>query len=208
MQRHLLMSRAPSAERGVVLILAIVVLVAMSLAALALMRAVNTGNRVAGNLAFQQSATLSADAGVEAAVAWLEQNRISGALWNNGTAASTGSNTTGGGYAASTTAPTAATNWDTWWTAAVTANTVNKLAPDTAGNTVQYAITRLCNGTGDPTGNIGCQTAPNSDPTSGGSKGAGGNQPITAVVQYYYRVTVRVDGVRGTVSYVQVVVAM
>ncbi len=207
MQRRLL-NRARSAQRGVVLILAIVVLVAMSLAALALMRSVNTGNRVAGNLAFQQSATLSADAGVEAAVAWLEQNRISGVLWNNATASSTGTNTTGGGYSASNTTPTTATNWDTWWSAAVAANTVNKLAPDSAGNTVQYAITRLCNAAGDPSGNIGCQTAPNADPTSGGSKGAGGNQPITAQVQYYYRITVRVDGVRSTVSYVQVVVAM
>ena len=205
MQRHLLNGARPSRrERGVILILAIVVLVAMSLAAIALMRSVNTGNRVAGNLAFQQSATLSADAGIESAVSWLEQNRISGALWTDATA-TTSAGVSTGGYYASRTDPT--TTWDAWW-AAIPTDHVNTLAADVAGNTVSYVIQRLCSTAGDPTTNIGCQTAPDADTNEGGSKSAGGGKPVLSVVQYYYRITSRVSGARGTVSYVQVVVAM
>ena len=57
--------------RGAGLIIALVVLTAMSLAALALVRTVGTGLLVAGNLAFRQAAVLAADAGGEAAIAWL-----------------------------------------------------------------------------------------------------------------------------------------
>jgi Tfp pilus assembly protein PilX len=202
MQRHLL-NRPGSGQRGVVLILAIVVLVAMSLAALALMRSVNTGNRVAGNLAFQQSATLSADAGVETAVQWLEANRISGALFNDATIGGTSTV----GYFSKRADPSSTQTWETWWSS-LPANQINKLAADSSNNTVSYIIQRLCNAAGDPATNIGCQTAPSVDPNQGGSKGAGGNNPVVAVVQYYYRITSRVAGVRGTVSYVQVVVAM
>ena len=47
-------------QRGIVMIVALVVLVAMTLAAIALTRTVYTSNIVAGNLAFQQAATHSA----------------------------------------------------------------------------------------------------------------------------------------------------
>ncbi|HEX2011423.1 MAG TPA: PilX N-terminal domain-containing pilus assembly protein, partial [Roseateles sp.] len=63
----------PERQRGVVLLLSLIVLAAMSLAAIGLMRSVLISNRVAGNLAFQQSATQSADVGLETAIAWLEQ---------------------------------------------------------------------------------------------------------------------------------------
>ncbi len=43
-------------QRGVVLFVALIVLVAMSLAGISMMRAVGTGTQVAGNLAFRQSA--------------------------------------------------------------------------------------------------------------------------------------------------------
>lgn len=59
-------------QKGVVLFFTLIALVVMSLAALALVRSVDTGAMVAGNMAFKQSATTSADAGVEAAIAWLE----------------------------------------------------------------------------------------------------------------------------------------
>ena len=68
-------SAAPIArQRGVVVLVAIIVLVVMLLAGIALVRSIDTTNVIAGNLAFQQSATHSADTGVEAAIAWLEAN--------------------------------------------------------------------------------------------------------------------------------------
>ena len=62
----------PARQDGAVLVVAIIVMVVMMLASIALVRSVDTGNLIAGNLAFQRSATHSADAAVEAAIAWLE----------------------------------------------------------------------------------------------------------------------------------------
>ena len=58
-------------QRGVVLFLALIALVIMSLAAVALIRSVDTNTLIAGNLSFKQAATTSADAGTEAAIAML-----------------------------------------------------------------------------------------------------------------------------------------
>lgn len=58
-------------QRGVVLFFALVALVAMSLAAVALIRSVDTSTLIAGNLSFKQSATNSGDNGIEAAVKWM-----------------------------------------------------------------------------------------------------------------------------------------
>lgn len=63
--------RARQRQRGLVLFFALIALVALSLAAVALIRSVDTSAIIAGNLAFKQSAAISGDAGVEAAMAWL-----------------------------------------------------------------------------------------------------------------------------------------
>jgi type IV pilus assembly protein PilX len=58
-------------QRGMVLFFALVALVVMSLAAVALIRSVDTSTMIAGNLAFRQSASTSSDSGVESAITWL-----------------------------------------------------------------------------------------------------------------------------------------
>ena len=60
-----------SRERGVVLFIALIVMVAMSLAAIALMRSVDTTSAVIGNLAFRQASILPANYGIEDAAAGL-----------------------------------------------------------------------------------------------------------------------------------------
>jgi len=55
-------------QRGVVLFFALIALVVMSLAAVALIRSVDTSTLIAGNLAFKQSASSSGDAGLESAI--------------------------------------------------------------------------------------------------------------------------------------------
>lgn len=55
-------------QRGIVLFFALIALVIMSLAAVALIRSVDTSTMIAGNLAFKQSASSSGDAGLESAV--------------------------------------------------------------------------------------------------------------------------------------------
>jgi type IV pilus assembly protein PilX len=58
-------------QRGVVLFIALIVMVAMSLAAIALIRSVDTTNILIGNLAFRQSSILPANMAVEEAAAAL-----------------------------------------------------------------------------------------------------------------------------------------
>ena len=68
---------ARRAQQGVILFIALIVLVAMSLAGIALMRSVDTNVLIAGNLAFRQANTALGDVGVEAARTWLFANMAS-----------------------------------------------------------------------------------------------------------------------------------
>lgn len=187
-------------ERGVVLLMALIVLLAMTMAGLALMRSVSTSNVIAGNMAFQQAATQSADAGVEAAANFLSTS-LPGALDT--------SVTSGGGvkYLAYRQVPAAGQSWDSFWTNTVPAAAVNTLPVDAAGNTVTYVIHRLCNNDGIPLTVVGCTTSPVDRAGSLGGSMGGGVVALNAPPESYYRITARVAGPRNTLSYVQVVVA-
>jgi Tfp pilus assembly protein PilX len=71
-------------QNGVVLIVALLVLITMMLAGIALMRQMNAGSSIAGNVAFKENATSAADRGIEVARQWLMANP---ALLNDDTAA-------------------------------------------------------------------------------------------------------------------------
>ena len=62
-------------QRGVVLFFAMIALVVMSLAAVALIRSVDTSTMIAGNLAFKQTATNSGSAGIAGALAYLQSQQ-------------------------------------------------------------------------------------------------------------------------------------
>lgn len=194
-------TRPRRTQRGTVMLLALILLVALSLAGIALVRSVSTSNIIAGNLAFHQAATHSADAGVEAAVAFLEANATGNTLHT--------SVTSGGGtkYVAQRQDPAAGQSWDAFWSATLAGSgAVNTLPTDAAGNTVSYVIHRLCNATGAPA-YPGCSSSP-TDATSAGNSQIGGAVHLTSPRQIYYRVTARVTGPRNTLSYVQVIVAI
>jgi type IV pilus assembly protein PilX len=191
-------------QQGVVLMVALIVLVAMTLAGIALMRSVDTTALIAGNLAFQQSATNSADIGTETAVNWLVAN-------NTGTTLH--ASIIGQGYVAKREDPAAGQSWDAFWTTVLdpSAGTsqVQKLAQDpVTGNTVAYVIHRMCNLELDPTApTVDCAQAQTSSAMGGSSKGAG----VVALLynsSIYYRITTRVAGPRNTVSYVQTIVTL
>jgi len=190
-----------SGQRGVVLMIALIVLVAMTLAGIALVRSVDTSNIIAGNLAFQQAATHSGDTGTETAVTWLQANNAGVTLQ---------ANIFGSGYAAARTDPAAGQSWDAFWSnVLVPAGQVVTLAPDpTTGNTVSYTIQRLCNAIGDPAvPGVDCAVSQTATVTTGSSKGAG----VIALqysAQVYYRITSRIVGPRNTVSYIQTIVAI
>lgn len=209
--------------RGVALIMALIVLVALTLGALALTRSVYTSNQIAGNLAFQQAATHSADEGVEAAIAWLENNNgQSTSSTASACATSVGSTVlacdqTAYGYLATRQDPGSSQSWADFWSATLDSQSL-KLSTDSAGNTVAYVIQRLCSAAGDASStSVDCTQSPNanSGTCAGGSscdsqkinlKSSGGTGQNGS--QVYYRITVRVSGPRGTQSLVQVVVAL
>jgi len=199
----------PRRQQGIVLFITLIVLVAMTLAAVALIRSVDTGTQIAGNLAFKQGATISADAGVEAARTWL--------LANGGTATVNNDSPTNGYYATSQdsldilgTATPGNTSDDVDWNAsgnAAYADQAKTITADAAGNQIAYVINRLCTqalGVNDP--NNSCrtfqQTSSSGSTMSGGAYGGGA---LSGTLQTYYKVTVRVAGPRNTMSFVQVV---
>lgn len=207
-------------QRGVVLFLAIVVLAAMSLAAIGLMRSVLNSNRVSANLAFQQSAQRSAEVGMERAVAWLEQRasalavvpgssppvlRPANELYSS---MDIGSGSTVA-YRAIRENP-ADGDWDTYWKAALAASRVNVLPVDGAGNQVSYMIHRLCANSGAPVGGTGagCESSPTKQSSSDISSKSAGALKFPMPSQIYYRITVRVQGPRNAVSFSQAIVAI
>lgn len=183
-------------QRGAVLFIALIVLVAMSLAGIALIRGVDTANLIAGNLAFKQNATHGGDWAVEEARTWL-QGQAATALYNSSAdkryfaAMQSGLDFTG----------TDPSRIDFDWGG----NSFDAGA-DPAGNQVRYVIHRMCDLAGNP-GNVNCvrtTTGGTADSTKGGATYGGAALPSTS--QIYYRITARVTGPRNTVSYVQVMV--
>lgn len=194
--------RLPSKQRGVVLLITLIVLVVMTLGAIALVRSADTTNVIAGNLSFHQAATHSGDAGTEAAVAWLESQNAGGFLYNNNFAL---------GYSAIRQDPAAGQSWDNFWTTLLAGQSrqINGGAPDAAGNTVSYAIHRMCNATGDPsTSATGCSVSVVASVNSGASSQGVSEIGLQYSSQVYYRITSRIVGPRNTVSYVQAIVAL
>lgn len=157
---------ARQGQRGVVLIVALVMLITITFAGLALFRQIGLGAVIVGNLAFKQGATSAADRGVEQARAWLTQPTLASITRLQGTAVSG----LDGYYPAS--CYTSTSDWGTAgtdtscpnrdesanpsfnpltynWTASG-ASTIaagpdtNASGVDSAGNTVRYVIHRLC----------------------------------------------------------------
>lgn len=208
-------------QKGLSLLIAMIVLVVMSMAGIGLIRSVDTGVLVAGNLAFRQSATHAADAGVELARTWLIGS--SGSL--------TSDNASAGYYASSQTAldltgnKTPAKNADgtavTYtsqisWPNTTVPSGMTAIAPfcptttaitTATGNSICYVIHRMCSGAGA----LDSATCSTKTGARGGSSLGALRQMTTyqqgswsEVTAYgYYRVTVRVAGPRGNVSYTQ-----
>jgi len=186
---------AVSRHRGAVLFIALIVLVAMSLAGIALIRRVDTANLIAGNLAFKQNATHGGDWGAEEARTWLSAqlatNLYADVPGRYSAAMQTGLDFTG----------TDPSRPDFDWSA-------NAFGPltDPAGNEVRYVIHRMCDLAGNPS-SVNCVRT-SLGGTVGGTQGGAtyGSAALPSTSQIYYRITARVTGPRNTVSYVQVMV--
>lgn len=197
-------------EGGVVLIIALIVLVAMTLASVAMVRSVDTSTLIAGNLAFKQSGVSSGDAGINAAIEWLNAN--GGTLQEDIPASgyyATGQNCldlTGNGAQPGRDCrpPFSAFDW-------ADSGSVRTLSLDGAGNEVSYVIHRLCKESG-PLTSEKCSVE---ESGQAGSSRGGAREMLTyqpgswnsVANRGYYRITVRVAGPRSNVSFVQAVVS-
>jgi type IV pilus assembly protein PilX len=197
-----LIARRQRNSHGVVLLITLIMLVAMTLAGIALIRSVHTTTLIAGNLAIQQSTLASGTAGSEFAVAWVRSH--SGSFLDP----TLEQNDFVNGYSAQRRVPPAGMSWDTFWTNTMVPQGVVTLAPDSAGNTVQYAIDRMCNGTG-PSSNlsISCAVSQVVSPLNNSSKGAGVDG-LESTDYVFYRIIARIQGPRNTISFIETMVAM
>jgi type IV pilus assembly protein PilX len=195
-------------QHGVVLFIALIVMVAMSLAAIALIRSVDTTNAIVGNLAFRMASILPANASIEQAasalfsdadiadIVHIPDKTISVPAENyfacrQGLPLCGGSAEDARGVPAvlqkSSTASALPKQFDASETATAAINT-----------RVTYLIERMCTEPGAAT--IGrCDLVPpkgNPGDTLGDINFGGVSIP-------FYRVTVRVDGPQNTTSFVQ-----
>ena len=181
-------------QRGAVLLIALVILVVMTLSALALIRSVNMTNLIAGNLAFRESALLSSERSTETALTWLA----------SADAATLYDVSASNGYQAVRADPATGQSWDAFWIATLADQSVTGTA-DVAGNTVSYVIHRLCDATGSPQ-TVNCAKSPSTN--VGGSQSGGSSIFLGSGSQVYYRITTRVAGPRNTTAYTQTIVAI
>jgi len=184
---------APRRQRGYILLLVLVAMVAMMLSGIALIRSMDTNQLVAGNLAARSATLHSADIGLQSAITWLQANTANNALYNDAPVS---------GYYSYEADP----NWSasaTW----ATCTTCTTTAPDAAGNTVSWMIHRMCRITGSPNG-VGnyCMTVAGSGAT-GGSMSSDA-PTFTGTAAYYYRITVQVQDSRNNSTLTQAFVTM
>jgi type IV pilus assembly protein PilX len=202
-------------QRGVVLFLTLIALLAMSLAAVALIRSVDTSSMILGNLAFKASVKTSADAGFQGMTNQLTalQNAYVSATGlqiendPNHPLSLTNLGANPGYYsnfnpALLDTPPLLYRNPAAWGAA----NGSVVVGPDSSGNTMRYIIQRMCRyanekmGTADclygaPVPNLNPQEIQDATQTCKGCPQPG--QPAQV------RVTVQATSTTGAVSYIQ-----
>lgn len=209
--------RAALRQRGVVLLIALIALFALSMAGIAFMRSVDASGQIAGNLAFNRAGVSISDTGMEDARArllGLADADCGGkpCLWKN----QAGQALANGYWAqAQPGFDYRSTDWSQAFAVDPTGLDANQQVA-MAGYEVRYIVHRMCDkawlddtaaNDGDPV-TAGCLT--DQVAWAGGTnKGAidySNNllQDATDSAVPYYRVTIRVSGPRNTVSYLQV----
>lgn len=203
--------------RGISLIFSLLALVALSLAGVALVRSIGTGTLVLGNIGFKQAATLTADSVAQEAIQVL-RNTVTDKKVDLSTA----------GYYASVdnskldiTGQQLPNDTDREliiWEANcqhVSSNRVGcKYSPKAATSTLpanwsaQYAIFRMCKGTGEAKPDTCAMptTGTGGTSTKRGKLDYADYARFSGAASPYYRVIVRIVGDRNTVSYTETLV--
>lgn len=198
-------------QRGVVLFFALIALVAITLAAVGLMRSRDTSVVIAGNIAFRQSASAGADRAIETARAWLVNNQanLENTVPVSGYYSAVANNIDVTGYATKDSADNV--DWDGTIGNGITPYKIPGAADPLTGLSYAYIINRLCSVPNkpatDPSQDCSNYYVDTYDPKLASKSGGGyGSGALSSALQIYYRITVRVTGPKNTTSYIQAVV--
>jgi Tfp pilus assembly protein PilX len=192
----------PRSQRGTMLIIALIVLVAMTLAGIATMRSVDTATVMAGNIAFRQSSLNAVDQGLQAGYA------LVGTLNADLTKDSSRWTVPAAGFYSNV--PATEPNWTdpAVWTNAD--RPAVQLPTDAAGNAIWFIAERLCMipncKAGENCG--GVTNLCGSTPSSGTLNREGEDNfrvtgRLNTIPQPHYRITARAVGPRKSVTIVQ-----
>jgi type IV pilus assembly protein PilX len=196
MRRRFVSVRA--SQRGYMLMLVLVALVAMMISGVALVRSMDTNQLVAGNMASRNATVHSSDLAVQQAVTWITANATNGVLNADAVAS---------GYHAQEQEP----DWTasgTWTQCTTLTGTTPCISTDAAGNQVSWVIHRMCSiagGTG--TANQFCSSL------NGNASSAGNSYSSDAVIfnglpKNFYRISIQVTGPRNTTTLTQAFVTL
>ncbi len=209
-------------QRGVSLIFALLALAAISLAAVALVRAVDSGSLVIGNLSFKQDATRAADVATERARDWLRtRTNLTVDAPDQGYYATALATLDPTGRVTSAANPMAVVNWGETDSCACRQSpstcsscTHTPSEPITVGSGVgavraSYVITRLCPNAGAVNAANACaqpaalRTSGTKDHTVVDNTNQHLEPPLAGGA--YYRIIVRTVGGRNSVSFTETV---
>lgn len=206
-------------QRGISLVFALMALVVISLAAVALVRSVDTSSLVIGNLGFKQDATAAASQAAEQAIAYLNAATATTLQADQAAAGYYASSldsldVTGQGYPPSKSR--AVVDWTgdscSLYPSGGYGNCMAaspEVSLNGGNNKARYIITRLCATVGAPASSD-CATPVGSALTGGGNKGTTdyktGKVQVTVNNAQYYRIVVRATSARGTVSFTETMV--
>lgn len=201
-------------ERGIALAVVLVALLLMSIAAVGLVRMVDTSNLIIGNLAFKQAATSASDRGAERAIKYLQPKLGGNTLFSDkeddGYYASSLAELDISGNSSST--ARILVDWNNDNCAYATASTYASckeasLAEGDNGYVSQYIIARMCKTTGDPNASANncakpVSTTGDASPKRGELK-YGDDKRFEGSSGPYFRIVVRTTGPRNTVSFTE-----
>ena len=207
-------------QRGVVLLLALIMLVSMTLAGIALYRQIGTGLIIARNLSFRRTAVVAADLGIEAARTWLTTQAAETLLTVQQTAGSkffyypawcygsTLATRESAGVAVNCGNTLSTADFDPLvydWSHAFVAT-----SNDGAGNEIRYVIHRLCALPGGinivDTPNQRCASIGKAPPAQAETGASYGGSPLSLINMPYYRITTRVLDRQSTRVYTQAII--
>ena len=210
-------------QRGATLFIALIVLVALSLAGVSLMRSTDAANLIVGNLGFKKAALHATDQAVQRTTALLTGQGQLPSGWTMFSTAEKESNQPSRNYRATMFArglsgtdgldvngiPNVLVNapvptspgGHAGYGGATGLDDANEIVDSATGHTIRWVVDRMCRNTGAASGSHCSMTA-----STEVNEGIVNERYFGSAAGPYFRLTIRVDGPRNTVTYTQVLI--